>query len=178
MRAVGFSALLPWEGLFVKTYDFNIERRCAKNTTAGEVWSLKPADDLYSCSNALSGTLEKLGEWRGNSAGTKQLLTQQFLIAHAVIKRKHEIYTAVCFIDDRCCIRETSRRGCDTTIANFYRLHRAFWNLYSSLTNKCTIYWTWKSLKFTLKYKQNIAPTCFGLRSSSGSLYWVWLKLY
>jgi hypothetical protein len=24
----------------------------------------------------------------------------------------------------------------------------------------------------------NIAPTCFGLRPSSGSLYWTWLKLY
>jgi len=29
-----------------------------------------------------------------------------------------------------------------------------------------------------IKIHTNIAPTCFGLRSSSGSWYWTWLKLY
>jgi hypothetical protein len=29
-----------------------------------------------------------------------------------------------------------------------------------------------------IKIHINIAPTCFGLRPSSGSLHWTWLKLY
>jgi hypothetical protein len=32
-------------------------------------------------------------------------------------------------------------------------------------------------LKFYTRIRTNIAATCFGLRLSSGSLYWAWLKL-
>jgi hypothetical protein len=32
--------------------------------------------------------------------------------------------------------------------------------------------------KIHIKIHTNVAPTCFGLRPSSGSLYWAWLKLY
>jgi len=32
-----------------------------------------------------------------------------------------------------------------------------------------------KSFKIYIKIHTNIAPTCFGLRPSSGSLYWTWL---
>jgi hypothetical protein len=32
--------------------------------------------------------------------------------------------------------------------------------------------------KIYTKIQTNIAPTCFGLRPSSGSLFWAWLKLY
>ena len=40
-------------------------------------------------------------------------------------------------------------------LQQFYlSLLRAFWNLYRSLINKCAVYETWKSLKFTLKYTQ------------------------
>ena len=95
-------------------------------TVAGEVWSLTPVDDKYSCSKALSGTLKswRRRESRGNSAGTKQLLTQQRLIARALIKRQQEIHNAVYCIDDRCCIREKSRYCCNTIIA--IHLHFSF----------------------------------------------------
>ena len=33
-------------------------------------------------------------------------------------------------------------------------------------------------IKIYIKIHINIAPTCFGLRPSSGSLHWTWLKLY
>jgi len=35
-----------------------------------------------------------------------------------------------------------------------------------------------KHVKIYIKIHINIASTCFGLRSSSGSLHWTWLKLY
>ena len=35
-----------------------------------------------------------------------------------------------------------------------------------------------KHIKIYIKIYINIAPTCFGLRPSSGSLHWTWLKLY
>jgi hypothetical protein len=35
-----------------------------------------------------------------------------------------------------------------------------------------------EKFKIYIKIHINIAPTCFGLRPSSGSLYWAWLKLY
>ena len=35
-----------------------------------------------------------------------------------------------------------------------------------------------QKFKIYIKIHTNIAPTCFGLRPSSGSLYWTWLKLY
>ena len=35
-----------------------------------------------------------------------------------------------------------------------------------------------KQIKIYIKIHINIAPTCFGLRPSSGSLHWTWLKLY
>ena len=63
-------------------------------------------------------------EWRGNPPGTKQLMTQQFLIAHALIKMQQEIYTAFYRTDDRCCIRETSRYWWNTLIAIY--LHFPF----------------------------------------------------
>ena len=49
--------------------------------------------------------------------------------------------------------------------------------MYSSLTNKCTFYFK-KHIKIYIKIHINIAPTCFSLRMSSGSLHWTWLKLY
>ena len=36
----------------------------------------------------------------------------------------------------------------------------------------------YKNIKIYIKIHINIAPTCFGLRPSSGSLQWTWLKLY
>jgi len=33
-------------------------------------------------------------------------------------------------------------------------------------------------IKIYIKMHINIAPTCFGLRPTSGSLHWTWLKLY
>jgi len=36
----------------------------------------------------------------------------------------------------------------------------------------------WEMFKIYIKIHTNIAPTCFGLRPSSGSWYWTWLKLY
>ena len=45
-------------------------------------------------------------------------------------------------------------------------------------TYKYTFYWTYKMLKFTLKYLI-FSPTCFGpFGPSSGSLHWAWLKLH
>jgi hypothetical protein len=45
-------------------------------------------------------------------------------------------------------------------------------------TNKCTFYWIYKMLKFTLKYLI-FAPICFGPSGpSSGSLRWAWPKLH
>ena len=35
-----------------------------------------------------------------------------------------------------------------------------------------------KHVKIYIKIQINIAPTCFGLRPSSGSLHRTWLKLY
>ena len=35
-----------------------------------------------------------------------------------------------------------------------------------------------KHIKIYIKIHINIAPTCFGLRPSSGSPHWTWLKLY
>jgi len=35
-----------------------------------------------------------------------------------------------------------------------------------------------EKFKIYIKIHTNIAPTYFGLRPSSGSLYWTWLKLY
>jgi len=35
-----------------------------------------------------------------------------------------------------------------------------------------------EKFKIYIKIHTNIAPTCFGLRRSSGSLYWTWLRLY
>ena len=35
-----------------------------------------------------------------------------------------------------------------------------------------------KHIIIYIKIHINIAPTCFGLRPSSGSLHWTWLKLY
>ena len=35
-----------------------------------------------------------------------------------------------------------------------------------------------KKFKIYIKIHTNIASTCFGLRPSSGSLHWTWLKLY
>jgi len=35
-----------------------------------------------------------------------------------------------------------------------------------------------EKFKIFIKIHINIAPTCFGLRPSSGSLYRAWLKLY
>ena len=35
-----------------------------------------------------------------------------------------------------------------------------------------------EKFKIYIKIHTNIALTCFGLRPSSGSLYWTWLKLY
>ena len=34
-----------------------------------------------------------------------------------------------------------------------------------------------KNIKIYIKIHKNIAPICFGLRPSSGSLHWTWLKL-
>ena len=52
----------------------------------------------------------------------------------------------------------------------FLSLHRASWYHQSpSFTNRCTLYQSYKPLKFTLKIK--IAATCFGLRPKSGSLH-------
>ena len=50
--------------------------------------------------------------------------------------------------------------------------------MYSSLTNKCTFINLKIHIKIYIKIHINIAPTCFGLRPSSGSLHWTWLKLY
>jgi len=47
----------------------------------------------------------------------------------------------------------------------------------NSLTNKCTFKFE-KRIKIYIKIHINIAPTCFGLRPSSGSLHWTWRKLY
>jgi len=33
-------------------------------------------------------------------------------------------------------------------------------------------------IKLYIKIHINIAPTCFGLWPSTGSLHWTWLKLY
>jgi len=52
----------------------------------------------------------------------------------------------------------------------FVSLHRAFWYMYSSLTNKCTFINLKKHIKLYIKIHINIAPTCFGLRPSAGSL--------
>ena len=35
-----------------------------------------------------------------------------------------------------------------------------------------------KHIKIYIKIHIYVAPTCFGLQPSSGSLYWTWLKLY
>jgi len=35
-----------------------------------------------------------------------------------------------------------------------------------------------EKFKIYIKIHTNIAPTYFGLRPSSGSLHWTWLKLY
>ena len=45
-----------------------------------------------------------------------------------------------------------------------------FMAMYSSLTNKCTFLFK-KHIKIYIKIHINIAPTCFGLRPSSGSLH-------
>jgi len=35
-----------------------------------------------------------------------------------------------------------------------------------------------EKFKIYIKIRTNISPTSFGLRPSSRSLYWTWLKLY
>jgi len=35
-----------------------------------------------------------------------------------------------------------------------------------------------EKFKIYIQIHTNIAPTCFGLRPSSGGLYWTWLMLY
>ena len=65
---------------------------------------------------------------------------------------------------------------------------RALINNSLSNINKCTIYivhsptyallLNLEMFKIYVKRHINIAPTCFGLRPSSGSLYRAWLKLY
>jgi len=42
-----------------------------------------------------------------------------------------------------------------------------------SLTN--ALFYLKKHIKIYIKIHINIAPTCFGLRSSSGSWHWTWL---
>ena len=49
--------------------------------------------------------------------------------------------------------------------------------MYSSLTNKNTFLFE-KHIEIYIKIHKNIAPTCFGLRPSSGSLHSTCLKLY
>ena len=50
-----------------------------------------------------------------------------------------------------------------------FRCYKVLLHQSPSLTTRCTLYQSYKPLKFTLKLK--IAPTCFGLRQSSGSLH-------
>ena len=50
-------------------------------------------------------------------------------------------------------------------------------SIYCSLANKCTLL-NLEKFEIYIKIHINIAPTCFGLPPSSGSLYRAWIKLY
>ena len=64
-----------------------------------------------------------------------------------------------------------------TFIYNFYccTVHFDICRVHSP-TN--ALFYLKKYIKMCSKIHINIAPTCFGLRPSSGSLHWTWLKLY
>ena len=64
--------------------------------------------------------------------------------------------------------------GIDLILALCHNKETGF--IESSLTNKCTFFKN--HIKIYIKIHINIAPTCFGLQPSSGSLHWTWLKLY
>jgi len=57
----------------------------------------------------------------------------------------------------------------------FLSLHRSLWNLYIVHSPTYALLLNLEKFKIYIKSHINIAPTCFGLRSSSGSLYRAWL---
>jgi len=63
-------------------------------------------------------------------------------------------------------------------IWNFYRctVHSDICRVHSP-TNALLLIFK-EHIKIYIKIHINIAATCFGLRLSSGSLHWTWLKLY
>ena len=63
------------------------------------------------------------------------------------------------------------------TVGGFFlSLHRALWNLYIVHSPTNALLLNLEKFKIHIKIHINIAPTCFGLQPSSGSLYRAWLK--
>jgi hypothetical protein len=83
--------------------------------------------------------------------------------------------------EKQCTYYVTLRRVRVTTVAVSKRQILIFFNRYTVHSDIDTVHSPTNSLSLDLerfKIHTNVAHTCFGLRPSSGSLYWAWLKLY
>ena len=74
--------------------------------------------------------------------------------------------------------RSTNYRCRKWTKVRVLSLHRALWNLYIVHPPTNALLLNLEKFKIYIKININIAPTCFGLRLTSGNLYKAWLKLY
>ena len=139
--------------------------------------SRPPAPTVLHCSIGSSACANVLNQLVGlyEKGGQAQLLwlhTEKFTVLVPHI----ESTSGVLHCRYRMLQQVSGERNCDAVF--FLSLQRAFWYMYSSLTNKSTYINLKTHIKIYIKIHINIAPTCFGLRPSSGSLHWTWLKLY